>query len=195
MQIEDRPNFVSFETRAVEDRAASRAAGHYVAKDVHIVKVTMPGGNMVHEDIAEDWIAKKARMGDKHADTYRRAYEAWKQGQEVPVEGTAIKHCPIFSPAEIENCAHLKIYVLEDLATLPEQGIQKLGMGGRSMVNRARAYLEGADKGKVAAQIDDLSLRLAELTRKLEEKDSQIAELEAALEKPRRGRPPKDEAA
>lgn len=195
MQAEDRPNLITFETRAVEDRQASRDAGRYMARDVHIVKVIMPGGNMVHEDVAEEWINKKFKSGDRHASVYRQAYDAWRQGQEIPVNGSPIRHCSIFSPSEIENCHNLKIYTLEDLAQLPEQIIQRLGMGGRSLVNRAKAYLDSADQGKTAAQIDHLSLQVAELARKLDAKDEQIAELEAALDKPRRGRPPREQAA
>lgn len=37
---EERPAYVSFEMRVTEDKAASKAAGRYVAREFEVVKVT-----------------------------------------------------------------------------------------------------------------------------------------------------------
>ena len=173
--MNERPNLVMFETRAVEDRQASRDAGHYVAKDVDVIKVTMPGGNMIHEDEAENWIGAKEFARDPFAEYYRQAYNAWKEGQELPVSGTAVKTCPIFSPAEIENLTRLQIRTLEDLVAAPEPVLQRLGMGARSMVTRSKAYMDSFEGGKVAAQVDALTFKLESLMAKVEELTGEIA--------------------
>lgn len=190
--MEERPSYVTFEVRAVEDRNASREAGHYVAKDIDVALITPPGGNLTHEEEATAWLEKKREKRDPFADLYEKAYKAWKEGQELPVHGTPIKHTPIFSPAEIQNCIHAKVFTVEDLIAASEQTIQRLGMGARSMITRAKAYMDNAESGKVAAQMEAMTARLEAMESELAKKDARIAELEEA--KPKRGRPPKEAA-
>lgn len=190
--MEERPSLVTFEVRAVEDRAASREAGHYVARDIDVAMITPPGGNLTHEEEVNNWLEKKRQKRDPFADLYQKAYEAWKSGQEIPVDGTPVKHCPIFSPAEIQNCQNAKVFTVEDLIAANENTIHRLGMGARNMITRAKAYLDNAESGKVAAQMEAMASRLEAMEEEIAKRDARIAELEA--DKPKRGRPPKEAA-
>jgi hypothetical protein len=178
---------VQFEKRAVEDRQASIAAGHYVAKDVDYVMVTPAGGNLVVEDIADNWLKKKRASNDPFADNYERAYAAWCSGQEIPVDGIPLKNCPMFSPADVANCLRVNVRTVEELATLPEQGLQNIGMGARALKQKAQAYLESAASvGKGAAELASLRALVEDQAGIIEGLQTKIAELEA--DRPKRGR-------
>lgn len=184
---------VSFETRPVEDRNATEREGRRIYNDVDFVLIRPPGGKDEVIHIAQEWLKNKrrdalaGRFDLEWVELYEKAYSRWKQGQEMPVSGTPLKMCPSFSPAEVENCVSLNIRTLEELATLSEEGIGRLGMGGRLLKERAINLLKAAENGgKAAMQIEALQVENAELRARLEA-------LEEAASKPRRGRPPKDE--
>lgn len=184
---------VSFETRPVEDRNATEREGRRIYNDVDFVLIRPPGGKDEVIHLAQEWLKQKrrdalaGRFDMEWVELYEKAYSRWKQGQEMPVSGTPLKMCPFMSPAEIENCASLNIRTLEELATLSEEGIGRLGMGGRLLKERAINALKAAEGGgKAAMQMEALQVENAELKARIEA-------LEEALSKPRRGRPPKDE--
>lgn len=164
--------YVRFEMRAVEDRDESLKAGHYVAKDVEFAIITPIGGHLVVEKEVTPEIKKE----------YKMEYDAWKEGVEPPVHGIPIKHWPVATPAEIANCIAIKVFSVEDLATLPEPGLRALGMGARALQQKAKAWLESAqDHGKTAQKVSALEVKLEDLERRLSEKDSVIAQKDAAI--------------
>lgn len=52
---EARPPYVMFETRAVEDRAASLEKGHYVTRDVDYAIITPMGSKDRTERVIKEW--------------------------------------------------------------------------------------------------------------------------------------------
>lgn len=194
MRQEARPVYLEFEVRAVEDREASMKEGHYVGKDTDWVVVTPPGGNLTVEKPAEEWLQDKVRVEDPYAEKYRQMYEAWKRGQEIPVEGTAIREWPVVSPSQVRMLQSVNILTVEDLATVTDSTLEKMGIGARALQNKALTWLEQAnDSGKVAEQVAGLMTRLESLEQTLKDKDATIARLQARLEDepPKRGRPKK----
>lgn len=186
----ERPVYVRFEYRAVEDRAASVKSGQYVAKDVAFAIITPPGGNLTVEEEVDNWLKKKER--DQFFDVYRRQYEAWKDGHEIPEEGTPIRTWPPLGPAQIEACIRANIRTVEDLATAPEEAIGRIGMGARGMQQKAQVWLQSAqDKGKATEEISTLRRDVATLTERLTDLEKENAGLRALLPetaKPKRGR-------
>lgn len=105
-----RPPYVTFERRPVEDRMASAASGCYRTKDVDFVIVTRPGSRDTVEKEAEVWlreIAERAKpqrgqppqIPPEWPAAFRSAYERWKNNEEEPVNGTPIKGWPVLSPS------------------------------------------------------------------------------------------------
>lgn len=193
---------IRFETRTEEDRQRTIDEGRVVFKDVDWIIVTPHGARDSNEERAEDWIAKKessARQGVFDAEVVkqiRRAYAAYKDGKELPVEGTPLAMMPhLFTPAEVANCKSLNILSLEVLAQANEETINRLGMGGRELKNRAteavRLSASGGDAIKISAleqQNQDLKSRIGDLERLIMDMKAQMTE-----DSPRRGRPPKHE--
>lgn len=157
---EDRPPFVSFEVRAVEDRDASLAAGHYVAKDVDYALVTPRGSRDRVERVAEEWLANlrkdsaNGRFPLEWLRTIETGYKDWKEGRESPVNGTAISNWPVLSPAQLVLMRQIGVRSIEDLAAANEEMITRLGMGGRALKQQAADWLSSSqDLGKVSQEM------------------------------------------
>ncbi len=156
---EERPPYISFEKKAVENKLETLRQGHYVAKDVDYVSVTLPGGRDIFVSEANKWLerqetyARNGRIKPEWLEYYKKAYEHWKEGEEIPVNGTAIKGWAAISPAQTEMIIRSGIKTVEDLAGLNDEGLRRLGMGGRDLVSKASSWLNSAsDHGKVALQ-------------------------------------------
>lgn len=158
--------WVMFERRAEEDRSASIEAGRYVARDVDYVLITPHGSRDQIERVVSEWfdylkqqVAEQRFEADWLA-AYRRAYDAWKEGKEIPVEGTPVINWPVASPAQVRMLQDLRILTVEVLAEANSELIARLGMGGLSLVEKAKAFVSQANgPGKLAEQIADLKTR------------------------------------
>src|SRR5947208_15336700 len=101
--MKERPAYVRFEKRPIEDRDASIKAGHWVGRDIVYALVTPPGTKDVVVVEAEEWIKRlereeaEGRIPPQFVDAYKRAFEKYKKGEETPPEGTPIKDWPQLS--------------------------------------------------------------------------------------------------
>ncbi len=192
--------FVRFETRAVEDRAASLAAGEYRTRDVDYILLVPAGsaGKLTIEEEYTEWLKKikgdphrherrdspdhnvamqPARFPDEWIERIESAYEAWKKGQELPLEGTPIKVWPAVSPSQRDKLISMHILTVEALAEASDTAMETFGMGGITLRQRARDYL--------AMRNDPASKGSAELEKLRKENESLMARikaLEAAVE-------------
>lgn len=188
MADEARPPFVRFEVRAIEDREATVEQGHYVAKDVVFALVTPVGSKDTVEKVADDWLAniqegvKQERIPDFWYTAYKRALDEFRQGREVPVDGTPITDCAIFSPAQTRLLQDINVLTVENMAEANEETVQRIGMGGRALKQRAQAWLDSSDKGKSAGQLDKLRQENKELKERDKEREAQLAKLSAQVE-------------
>jgi hypothetical protein len=177
--MEERPVYVRFEYREVEDRAASIKEGHYVGKDVIFAMITPPGGNLVVDRVADEWLASK--RGDKFYPHYEALLKAWKEGAAEPEFGTSLKSWPVASPAQIAACFSANIKTVEDLATAPAQALQRIGMGAVALQQKAAAWLQSAqDKGQTAEKVATLTRDVEALTTRNAELSAQVEALLAA---------------
>ena len=176
------PPYVSFEWRAVEDRNASIEAGHYVARDVAYALITPAGSRDTTERVAEQWL-KQIESGDYPAswiEAFRYKYNEWKNSGKLIETGTPIKNWCMATPAQIENCLHANIHTLEQLAELNEEGIMRLGMGGRLLKERAADYLKASkDTGRIAEEISKLKAEISALRGQNTKLTNQLKALQA----------------
>lgn len=161
--LTDRPPYVAFEMRAIEDRNASLAAGHFVAKDVPYVIVTPAGSKDRYENIADNWFqtirneVKAGRFPPAWLEVFEKRFEAWKRQEEAPINGHSLKSWPVLSPAQLRTCQSAHLMTIEDLAAANEETILRLGMGGRQLKQKAVDWLRTAnDTGKVAEELNSL---------------------------------------
>lgn len=189
---EERPPYVDFVVKAVEDRNATVAAGRYIAKDVDYAVITPFGGKDRVERPVAEWFPQmeEAVRGERFRrdwlEAYKGAYRQWKAGEEIPLDGTPIKSWSLISPAQQRNLIELNIRTVEDLAQATEEALQHLGMGAVELKARAANWLvaqKNDQPGKLAMEISSLAAKVQELSASLEAKDRTIAALQAAKDK------------
>ena len=198
--MEERPPYVRFEYRAIEDRAESIKTGKYTTKNVAFALVTPSGTKDIVEREAESWLTNMENLSHQGAANpqwvthFKHAFEQWKIGEEIPENGTPIKGWVVISPAEQTNIISAGVRTVEDLAAANEQALNNIGMGARSLKDKAIKWLESAkDTGKVVQEVTALRQENDDLKRTLQDMMERMQALES--DKPRRGRPPKEDAA
>lgn len=171
--------FATFEIRAVENRQKSIEADYTVYEDREFILIHAPGGKDIVEKEVDDEIRRK----------YGPYYQAWKEGIDPPTNGSSLKGWPLITPAQIKNCHELGIRSVEDLSQMNEEAMRRLGMGARSLKDKANTWLSSAkDHGKVSQQVDVLMREMDAMKEKMEataktdaSKDKIIADLQAEL--------------
>lgn len=186
---EQRPSYVVFERKGQEDRAASLAQGRYMEKSVDYVIITPQGSKDRIPREVQSWFqhleqqAREERIPKEWPAQYRAAYEAWKKGEEIPLNGTPIKGWPVLAPALQANVISANILTVEDLAQINDEGAKRIGMGAIELRDKAIAWLKAAsDVGVVTQQSAALQGRIRQLEANAEVLNGQIRDLKAENE-------------
>lgn len=189
MQVaEARPPYVVYETKAVEDREATIAAGYYKTKDVDFAIVTPQGSKDRIERNVKEWFEQisqqvvEQRFPQEWLTAYRSSYQAWKEGREMPVSGTSVMHWPVASPAQVKSLLDAKVRTVEDLALANEETIARLGMGGRALKEKAVNWLAVAgSSGKMTEELAALQVKLREAEARNAALEGQLRDLAAEV--------------
>ena len=199
LQEERHGFYVEFELRPEEDREETISQGMPVFKDVEFAMITMPGGGLVVDKPINEALLYEWKNGDNRrkppSPFAYRAYEAWKEGREAPVNGTDLKNWPGVTPAQLKTCQNATVRTIEDLAAANADTIRKLGMGGVAMMEKAKAYLAAANQNKTSEEVSALMVKLEALSDTVKRKDEQISDLLERLDEStkKRGRPRKED--
>lgn len=198
---EQRPSYVVFERRAIEDRAASMANGRYMTKDEDFAVITPIGSKDRIPRLVKEWFinldqqVQEDRLPAAWRDQYKAAYAAWKRGEEVPLSGTPIKGWAVLSPSQQQNILGADIRTVEDLAQANDEAMKRIGMGALELKEKAQAWLKSAGSAGVVAQesaglkaknraqethILSLTQQIADLKLELETLSSQLASRETS---------------
>ena len=186
---EARPPYVSFEVRSVEHRAASIEAGHYKTRDEDFAVITPQGSKDRTERVAKEWFAQmeeqvqQQRMPGEWLRQFRGAFDMWKAGKELPLNGTPILTWPVLSPSQVRSCIDAHVRTVEDLAVANEQTIAQIGMGGRALKDKAVAWMTTAKgTGKVTEEMAALRASLADANDRNEKLQAQLTALAAKVD-------------
>lgn len=186
---EQRAPYVMFERQAIEDRAASISNGRYMTKDVDFAIVTPIGSKDRLPKKVEDWFvvldqyAREERIPPGWPTQYRAAYDAWKLGLELPLEGIPIKGWAVMSPAQQANVIGANIRTVEDLAQINDEAIRRIGMGGLELRDKAIAWLKSAKAtGFSAQEIATLQSKARSLEKIIADQAEKLALLKAENE-------------
>lgn len=189
VERKERPAYVRFERRAVEDKPASLRQGRFVAKDMDFALVTPPYSRDVFEEGAQSWLSKmrqqasKGRIPHSWYERYAETYERWKRGEEMPLNGTAIKGWQVISPAQQKNLISLNILTVEDLAAVNDEGLRRIGMGAMALRDKAKAWLsQASDKGPLTMENAALKAENAALKNQNDQLEARMRELAGRLE-------------
>lgn len=130
------------------------------------------------------------------------AYNAWKQGQELPQNGTPLAAWPGITPEQAEVFRQTGLRSVEEIADAGDSLLQRVQLPGtRDIRDNARRFLEAKDQARVAdalaakdEQINALTDQLEELRQMIlarEADPSDDLEADGSAAPRRRGRPPK----
>ena len=188
----NRPPYVRFEKRPVEDRNASIEKGIYVTKDVDFALITPAGSRDVVEKIVSEWFTqlqqfvREERFPAQWLDYYKAQYKSWKEGDESPLQGTDIRNWPVLGPSMLTLCREIGVRTVEDLAQANEETIARLGMGGRDAVTKAAQWVAGGNAEKIEANNRIAALE-QELAAMRAMQAQQAASQEAVVQKTSKG--------
>jgi hypothetical protein len=181
---EERKPFVRFERVPVEDVAASLAAKRYVAKDVDYVLVTPPYSKDVFKQKVSSWLFQlkidesNGRIPSAWLNDWRKMYEAFQNGQEMPLSGTPIRGWGIISPAMQETLTRMNILTVESLAAINGEGMDRIGMGAVDLKNKATAWLAQLnDAGKMTMEMSAVQRENTILKASVESLQRQVEQL------------------
>lgn len=169
---------VGFYVKPVVNAKKSKLAGHPVFEDREWVKIVTPGDR-------NSWVERVAT--DKDRQTYPRTYGIFKNTEKTQaVEGFRIEEWPQVTRAMAWTLKAANIFTVEQLATVSDTNIDKIGHSGRDLRSKAQAFVAVAKDSAAAhqfkAESDKKDMAIADLQR-------QISELAARLEKRGPGRP------
>ena len=158
-----------FWSQEVPNKLRSDAAGHACYDMVDYVGINVPGSR--DEVIEKMGAAQIARFGPQ--------YEAWKKTQAQPVDGTPITVVPFLNIAQIKEFQACNVTTLEQLASLSDAGVQRVGMGAHDARKKAQTYMKAAADSAVTQRLTDENIQLqADLART----QKQIADLTQRIE-------------
>jgi hypothetical protein len=182
LQPQVRPPYVAFERKAVEDRALTLSRGIMTMKDVDMVYVTPIGTRDRLEKTVEGWLeglkmqVANGRIPQTWIVQYTQAYEAWKNGQEVPLQGTPIRGWSLLSPAQQDNIIRANVRTVEDLAQANEESLGRIGMGAVTLKETAAQWIKAqTGPGKLVQENVALKAKVAGLEVRLETLTKQIS--------------------
>lgn len=130
--------------------------------------------NLKYSDNAEQTDDKRKHMAFVWAQIEPR-YLAWKEGREVPIDGTPLVVWPAISPEQAEIFRLAGIRTVEAVRDMPDSVRARVSLPNtRELMDLARVYIENS--GAAAA-----AQREAEKDQQISSMADQIAELQKAL--------------
>ena len=155
--------FVQFYAHAVHLEFQSNQEGRPIYEQRDYVRVIQPG--------ERDKIERQVREDDKHR--WPRQWAAYQAQQQQVPDGTPIDVLFPGAPHEVAMLKALHVHTVEMLAALSEQGIGRLGLGGRSKVERAKKFLDAAASmagaNKLQAELDEARAEIGALKAQMEQ--------------------------
>lgn len=174
----DATAMVRFYQKSYPDEAKTKEEGRPIFKDVDIIEIRFPGD--------KDYKARPVREGDKRR--WPRHWEAYQAriSQEDIVEGTPLSEWPQITRSQVEELAFYNVKTVEQLVEMSDSHAQQF-MGINNLRRKAQEWLDAAEKGKAA---EELQAELAKRDELLVQMQARMEELEKNQKKAP-GRKPK----
>lgn len=142
-------------------------------------------------------ISRLSRSNNPVWDVVKPYYEAWKDGQEEPVDGTSLSAWPGCTQSMADMLRKRGIKTVEAFRKTPEAQLRNMGIPDvMGRVAAADAFLKAqAETSIVAAELKQRDDQIAALTAQVEEMADLVAQMKADQPKTpqkKRGRPPKN---
>jgi hypothetical protein len=175
---------IEFRNVAVENKVKSLKEGRPIYDQQEQVFIRFAGDTKkelvapAHEKCMRD---PSTGLWVSYAQVYHRHYEAFRTGQEAVGEGTPVEELPFIDAARRAELKALHIHTAEALAGLEGVNLTRLGMFGRELKEKARAYI---DKARDSALETRLAAENAALTQRIAALEAQLSAGQILAEPP-----------
>ena len=110
------------------------------------------------------------------------AYEAWKSGQEVPVDGTPLGAWPGINETQAEAIRAIGIRTVEDVAAMTDTIMARIRLpNARSIRDLAQRFITAKDDRAVEQALADKDREIADLRAKMDQLADMVAASNVAL--------------
>jgi len=181
---------IGFKTEYSRDKDGKARAIDWVEyAPVHAIMSNRVWARIEHmrppEQIADDNEGLRMAFLQHRWAMIEKAYQAWKTGEEIPVDGTPLGMWPGINPEQAALFRKVGLVTVEDVATMPDALMSKIPMPNvRALKTAAAVFLEHTDRAEIASEM----AALKERTQGLEE---QLAAAMALLSERRDDEAPK----
>jgi hypothetical protein len=136
----DRNLIVEFYTDAEYQEFASTQSGSAIYKDVDMIRIKTPGMN-------GNTIERKVKLVDDQAspadpNRFPNQWRAFKLQQEQRPDGTPIEQWAALKKSHVLTLKAQGVFVIEQIAALPDTSLGILGLEGRRLREMAKSYLD-----------------------------------------------------
>ena len=183
---------VEFYMHEAVDKWTSEVEGKVVKfPKVPYVRIMKPGDilSILETPVRED---HKRRWPEKWL--YFQMQEGTATPESLP--GWSIEAWPELDMETLRNLQHMRFYTVEQIAGASDGALQKIGMGGLALREKAKAALRERGQATAKNEIAKRDETIAKQAAAIEENARQLAELQAQMQellaKPKLGRPPKE---
>lgn len=127
-------------------------------REVEYVELLIPG----------DAKAAPVQLVDKNIrKLYAKSYAAFKEGRELPTDGTPVEYWLGANDARVHVLKSLHLRTVEAVSEMSDMVAQSVGMGAKELRKRAQTFLEAQSHSKVADKLAAKDHELEELKRRL----------------------------
>jgi hypothetical protein len=143
----------------VHNPALSDKEGRPIYEDKEMVEVRLPG------DKNFTWVGEVA---EEHRLRWPAHYAAYKRNEQRATTGTPLEHWPPMTASRVAELKALNIFSVEELASVTDGDLPRLGMGGRALREQAKAYIDTAKEGAAASKLASENAELKSRIERLE---------------------------
>jgi hypothetical protein len=163
---------VEFEQYPVLLGFESKQAGREIYQDEPHVRIRVAG-----QDKSEFFGPVTAKIKAR----FPEEWAAFERGMEAPMVGTPIEQWGRITPSMRKQLHLLNVRTVEDIASMSDDGLQKLGMGARQLQNDARKFLSLSQSSADLARLEELEKSNKEKDEALRMQGEQLAALGAQV--------------
>lgn len=116
------------------------------------------------------------------------AYRAWKEGQEIPLNGTPLAVWPGVTPEQIDVFRQFSVRTVEEVAALTETQMEKIRLPNmREMKAQASLFMQNMDRSQSAEEQMRMNATMEAMSDRMAQLEEALARATAELEKKSEG--------
>ncbi len=138
--------------------------------------------------IGNDPDGKRYAFMKSRWDQVEPAYRAWKEGQEIPLNGTPLAVWPGVTPEQIDVFRQFSVRTVEEVAGLTEAQMERIRLPNmREMKEQAALFMQNMDRSQSAEEQMRMNATMEAMRERMEQMEQALAQATAELEEKRQG--------